>query len=112
MYINVLSPSPSLSGYEHTVFGIHSKCSVKVPGNPLIRVVPPLPQLRVYVVPLSQFHDMEWNRDSSGSGSIDSSPFRRGESQRSSVGPKIELDLIDGERCVPLSMNIINTFAI
>ena len=24
------------------------------------------------------------------------------------MGPKIELDLIDGERCLPLSMNIIN----
>jgi hypothetical protein len=88
-----------LTGYEHTVFGIRSKCSVKVAGNPLIRVVPSLPQLRVHVLP--QFHTVERSRDSSGSGSIESgtSPMRRGDAQRSSVGPRIEIDMTDGECC-------------
>ncbi|CAI8031983.1 Trafficking protein particle complex subunit 9, partial [Geodia barretti] len=89
----------ALNCYEHTVFGIRSKCSVRVAGNPLIRVVPSLPQLRVHVLP--QFHTAERNRDSSGSGSIESgtSPMRRGDAQRSSVGPRIEIDMTDGECC-------------
>ena len=89
------------AGYEHTVFGIRSKCSVRVAGNPLIRVIPSLPQLRVHVLP--QFRTAaEHNRDSSGSGSVDSgtSPLKRGDAQRSSVGPRVELDMTDGERWV------------
>ena len=40
-------------GYKTTVFGIENECQVKIPGDPVVRVVPQLPQLRVKVLPSS-----------------------------------------------------------
>lgn len=39
-------------GYEATVFGVHYKCNVKIPGDPLIRVIPKLPLLQVRSFPM------------------------------------------------------------
>ena len=81
------------AGYEHTVFGVRSKCEIKVAGNPIIRVIPPLPQLRLKII--RPFFIPHGDRDI---GSADVSPFRRGEGMRSSVGPQVEIDMIDGEK--------------
>ena len=51
-----LSLSPHLAdtpGYRTIVFGVENECEVKIPGNPVVRVVPQLPQLRVKVLPSS-----------------------------------------------------------
>lgn len=42
-------------GYEATVFGVHYQCSVKIPEDPIIRVIPILPllQVRSFPVPTS-----------------------------------------------------------
>lgn len=39
-------------GYEATVFGVHYQCSVKIPDNPIIRVIPKLPLLQVRSFPV------------------------------------------------------------
>ena len=35
------------------MFGIENECQVKIPGDPVVRVVPHLPQLRIKVLPSS-----------------------------------------------------------
>jgi hypothetical protein len=85
-----------LIGYEHTVFGVRSKCRIKIAGNPLIKVVPTLPQLRLNVLP--PVHAPR-SQNGGDTASAESSPLQRGEGHRSSVGPKIEIDMMDGEKC-------------
>lgn len=34
-------------GYEVVLFGLRSKCLIKIPGDPIVKVVSPLPMLRV-----------------------------------------------------------------
>lgn len=75
------------------MFGVHSKCSIKVEGNPVIKVIPMLPQLRIRILPV--FHAPR----SSGEGAgVESSFFKHGEGHRSSIGPRVELDILDGEK--------------
>ena len=79
------------------MFGVHSKCLVKIPRDPVIQVVPPLPQLRVNTFPA-------FGRSRGGGGSDDvtgKSPEKlcldRADDRRSSMGAKDKFELMDGE---------------
>ena len=69
-----------LPGYEAKVFGVHHKCHVKIPGNPIIRVIPKLPLLQARSFPLA-------------------AEATHGERRMSKAGLD-KFDLLDGERCV------------
>ena len=69
------------------MFGVRSQVRMKIPGDPIIRVVPPLPQLRIKVLPVLL------NRDD-GTGNF---PIVRREGNRSSVGARDKFELLDGE---------------
>ena len=81
-------------GYEATVFGVHSKCLMKIPGDPVIQVVPPLPQLRVNTFPV--FKRGGGSDDAKGK-SPDKLCLNRADSRRSSMGARDKFELMDGE---------------
>lgn len=64
------------------MFGVHHKCSVKIPGNPIIRVIPKLPLLQA--------------RSFSSAPTAEATPSGR----RTSKAGLDKFDLLDGERCV------------
>ena len=72
------------------MFGVDNQCTVKIPGDPVVRVVPQLPQLRVKVLP---------SMDSSGEvvggkGDVGTNNGLRRKMSRASID---KLELMDGE---------------
>lgn len=65
------------------MFGVHYQCSVKIPGNPIIRVIPKLPLLQVRNFPVLT------------PGAEDTGEPRQ--RRASKVGAE-KFDLLDGER--------------
>ena len=72
-------------GYEATVFGVHYTCHVKIAGDPIIRVIPQLPLLKVRGYPCMAIP--ERTEDTGGAS----------ERKISKAGVE-ELSLLDGER--------------
>ena len=40
-----------VTGYEANVFGVRHECKVKIPGDPIVRVVAPLPEICLRLFP-------------------------------------------------------------
>lgn len=72
-------------GYEATVFGVHHTCDVKIPGDPIITVVPKMPRLRVRCFPVAVSKEEEAEVGLGG--------------RRLSKASMEKFDLMDGESC-------------
>jgi len=72
-----------IAGYEATVFGIRYECKVKIPGDYIVHVVPPLPEVRLKLLPL-------------GTDQCPMSPVRDGAIKLDRSKPS-KLVLLDGE---------------
>lgn len=72
------------------MFGIRHVCKVKMPDNKIVRVVPPLPELRLRLFPLlsAKVKPTSPNRDGS---------FVRTDAKRSSKATVVPFELLDGE---------------
>ena len=81
---------PDNAGYKTVVFGVDNQCTVKIPGDPVVRVVPQLPQLRVKVLPSMDFSEMEGG----GKGDVGTNNGLKRKMSRSSID---KLELMDGE---------------
>ena len=73
------------AGYKAIVFGVENQCQVKIPGDPVVRVVPQLPQLRVKVL------------SSSDSGDLKDAGTNNGMRRKMSKASIETLELMDGE---------------
>ena len=72
------------------MFGVDNQCTVKIPGDPVVRVVPQLPQLRVKILP-SMDSSGEAER---GKGDVGTNNGLRRKMSRASID---KLELMDGE---------------
>lgn len=79
-----------LPGYKTVVFGIENECEVKIPGDPVVRVVPQLPQLRVKVLQ----SDLNSNELAVGKSELEASNGMKRKMSRVSID---RLELMDGE---------------
>ena len=77
------------AGYKTVVFGVDNQCTVKIPGDPVVRVVPQLPQLRVKVLPSAE-------SSSSGGGGAEGGT-NNGLRRKMSKASIDKLELMDGE---------------
>ena len=78
------------AGYKTVVFGVDNQCTVKIPGDPVVRVVPQLPQLRVKVLP-SMDSGIELE---GGKGDVGTNNGLRRKMSRASID---KFELMDGE---------------
>ena len=78
------------AGYKTVVFGVDNQCMVRIPGDPVVRVVPQLPQLRVKVLPSMDSAD-EAER---GKGDVGTNNGLKRKMSRASID---KLELMDGE---------------
>ena len=78
------------AGYKTVVFGVDNQCTVRIPGDPVVRVVPQLPQLRVKVLPSMDSTD-EAER---GKGDVGTNNGLKRKMSRASID---KLELMDGE---------------
>ena len=68
------------------MFGVHHQCEVKTPGDPLIRVIPKMPLLRVKSFPAGSVGKREEDRKGGAGG------------RRLSKASVERFELMDGER--------------
>ena len=78
-------------GYRTVVFGVNNECKVKIPGDPVVRVVPQLPQLRVKVLPSS---GLDPSSELMSKGELTPSNGMKRKMSRVSID---RLELMDGE---------------
>lgn len=79
------------AGYKTVVFGVENQCTVKIPGDPVVRVVPQLPQLRVKVLPSM---DSSGEAAEGGKGDVGTNNGLRRKMSKASID---KLELMDGE---------------
>ena len=82
------------AGYKTVVFGVDNQCTVKIPGDPVVRVVPQLPQLRVKVLPSAESSSSGGGGAEGGKGDVGTNNGLRRKMSKVSLD---KLELMDGE---------------